>query len=106
MAEAYKKLYQGQPGTSAATVYTTPGATSTVVKHVRAVNTSTTVSATIGLYQDGTAATNRTLPDVVLGPGEWMEWDGLMLAPAASTIAAVASVATTITLTIYGIELT
>lgn len=105
MAEAYKKLVQTQPGVAAATVYTVPALTNTVIKHIRAVNMGA-AAATIGLYDGGTAVTNRILPDVPLGPGEWLEWDGLLTMPTTATLAAIASVASSITLTIYGLELT
>lgn len=105
MAESYEKLYQGQPGTSAATVYTVPGSTQAIVKHIRAVNMGGATTS-IGLFHDGTAAANRILPDVPLAPGEFLEWDGTILMEAADTLAAIASVATSITLTVYGIEVT
>lgn len=105
MAEAYKKLYQGQPGVAAATAYTAPATagSSVIVKHIRAVNTTET-AASVGLFHDGTAAANRILPNVPLNPGEWLEWDGTILLEPSDTLAAIASVATTVTLTIYGIE--
>lgn len=105
MAEAYLKLYQGQPGVAAGVVYTVPASTNTVVKHIRAVNTGT-VGASIGLFDGGSGVTNRILPDVVLQPGEWLEWDGLITMPTTATLQAIASVASTITLTIYGLQLT
>ena len=104
MAEAYKKLYQGQPGTSAATVYTVPGSTTAIVKHVRAVNTSG-ATTTIKLFHDGTADANVILPAVTLGSGEWCEFDGAILMEAADTLAAQAGAATSITLTVYGLEI-
>jgi hypothetical protein len=105
MAEVYKKLYQGQPGTSAAIVYTAPSTagSSVIIKHIRAVN-STETAASIGLFHDGTAAGNRILPNVPLGPGETLIDDSLYTLEPSDTLAAIASVATTITLTIYGIE--
>jgi hypothetical protein len=106
MAEAYMKLYQGQPGVAAGVVYTVPAATNAVIKHIRAVNTSTATAVTIGLFDGGSTADKRILPDVVLQPGEWLEWDGLITMPTGATLQAIASVATTVTLTIYGLQLT
>ena len=39
MAETYKKLAQGQLPSSAGTIYTVPSGTSTIIKHIRLVNT-------------------------------------------------------------------
>lgn len=105
MAETWKKLYQGQVGSSATTLYTVPGATEAIIKHIRAVNTSGT-ARTIRLWHDGSADANAILPPVELGPGEWGEFDGSILAEAADTISGQAGAATAITVTIYGLEIT
>lgn len=104
MTETYKKLYQGQPGTGAAAVYTVPGATSAIVKHVKAVNVSA-VPVTIKLFESGTVDANCIVPAITLGAGEFLEWDGTITLAAADTLAAQASAAASITLTINGIEL-
>lgn len=104
MPEAYKKLAQTQPGTSVATAYTVPGATSVIVKHIRAVNVSASPT-TIKLFHDGSGDANVILPAITLGPGEFLEWDGTLLMEAADTLQAQAGAATAITLTVYGIEL-
>lgn len=106
MAETYKRIAQLQVAAAAAVIYTVPAGTQTVVKHIRAVNTTTGTPATIGLFHGGTDAAHRVLPDVPLNPGEWCEEDGLFTLAAGDTLAAVSSVANAITLTIYGIELT
>ena len=62
-------------------------------------------TATIGLFSGGTGVTNRILPNVPLGPGEWCEDDMLLTMTTGDTLAAIASAAGAITLTIYGIEL-
>jgi hypothetical protein len=106
LPETYKRFYQGQPGTAAAQVYQAPAAPAfgSVMRQIRAVNMGT-VTATVGVFHGGTAVGNRILPDVPLAPGEWLEDDlSAMMAPG-DTLAAVASVANAITLTIYGVEL-
>lgn len=103
MAEAYKKLAQVQPGVVASAAYTVPAGWNGVIKHIRAVNMGA-VACTIGLFDGGGSANQRILPDVPLQPGEWLEWDGLMTMPAGSLLVAVASVASSITLTVYGLE--
>jgi hypothetical protein len=105
MAEAYKRLYQGQPGTSITTIYTVPAATNAVVKNIRIVNMGT-ASATIQLWHGGTTNANVILPATTLQPGEWGEFDGLIVAPTTEVFSAQASLATTMTVTMYGLELT
>lgn len=105
MADAFKKLYQGQPGTSAATLYTVPAATSTIVKHIRVANPTAT-DRTIKLWHDGTADAQVILPAVTVQAGGWAEFDGVILMEAADTLSGQASAATALTVTIYGDEVT
>lgn len=105
MPDVGKKLYQGQPGTSAATVYTAPAGGGVAIRHVRAVNTSQSQASSIRLYDGGTAAANMILPDVPLGPGEHCEEDALFTLAPGVVWAAQQSVSGIITLTIYGVEL-
>ena len=105
MAETYKKLYQGVLTASAATVYTVPASTSTIIKSMRIVNTSAS-SATIKLFQSGTADANVILPATSIDAGGFAEFEGTLTMAAADTIAAQASAITSITLTIYGVEVT
>jgi hypothetical protein len=105
VAENYKKLYQGQPGTAAATIYTVPALTTTLIKTIKAVNATTATAATIGLFHDGLVAANRTLPDLPLNPGEFLVDDTVFMLETGDTLAAIASVAATITVTVYGVEI-
>jgi hypothetical protein len=105
MAEAFKKLYQGQVPSSATTLYTVPGSTQAIIKHIRVVNPTGT-ARTIRLWHDGTADSNAILPPVSIGAGEWAEFDGAILAEAADTISGQAAAASAITVTIYGLEIT
>lgn len=107
MAEVYKRLYQGQPGVAAATVYTVPAGTQTIIKEIRAVvPSSAAAGANIGLFHGGTADANRIWPDWPLAPGEMAVEDGLITMQPGDTLAAIASVAARVTVTVYGIELT
>lgn len=107
MANVFKKLYQGQPGTSAATIYTTPAGTQTIVKEIRALVPSNAAGgSTIGLFHGGTSDANRIWPDEPLAPGEMAIEDGLIELQPAETLAAIASVASRVTLTVYGVEIT
>jgi hypothetical protein len=105
MADTFKVLYQGQPSTSAATVYTSPSATQVVIKNIRIVNTSATAT-TIKLFQGGTADSNVILPAVSIDAGGFAEFEGAITMAASTTIAAQAGANSSITLTIYGLEVT
>lgn len=67
--ETYKTLYQGQPGTGVATIYTVPASTTAFVKSIHAINTTT--AQTFALYRGGTAAANRLTPDITLPANGW-----------------------------------
>jgi hypothetical protein len=56
--DSFKKLAQGQLPAAAATIYTVPGSTSSIVKSIVLDNTSG-VSQLVSMFMDGTAATNR-----------------------------------------------
>ena len=88
--ETYKLLYQGVPTTSPATVYTTPGSTTTFVKSIHAVNTSG-AEQSFALYRNGVADANRITPDIALGVRGWAEYgeDGWKLYGPVSTIGSV-----------------
>lgn len=57
-ADSFKKLAQGQLPAAAATVYTVPGATQSIVKTIVLDNNGVTAQL-VSMYIDGTAATNR-----------------------------------------------
>lgn len=103
MAEAYKKLAQGQLGAATAVLYTVPAATATIIKHMRFVNNDTE-DLTFELYHDGTTEAVRILPTATIEAGGWAEFDGALLMEAADTLQGKASQATEITYTIYGLE--
>lgn len=104
MADAYKVLYQGQLGASVATLATVGGGKSWIVKHIAVVNNDTS-NRTFGLYRQGTAAANViTPPNMVVPAGGCCEWDGTMALAASETIAGGASVASQLTVTICGDE--
>ena len=105
MANTYKKLAQGQLAATVGILYTVPALTSTIISHIRLVNNDTVLRAAT-LWHDGTANTNKILPAADIGPGGWAEWDGRMTMEAADTLQGQASVATQITYTVYGLEIT
>lgn len=105
MADAYKQLYQGQLAATVTTLYTVPGSTSAIVKHITVVNNDST-TRTFTLYRGGTAATNVITSAMALPAGGSAEWDGTMALAAAETIRGIGSVATMLTVTIDGDEVT
>lgn len=106
LSDSYKQLYQGQLPSSAATLYTVPGSTSAIIRHISVVNNDT-VARTFALYRGGTAATNYiTPPAMVVLPGGMQEWDGAMAMAATETLRGVASVATQLSITVDGDEIT
>lgn len=105
MADTFKKLYQGQPGTGATTLYTVPASTSAIVKHIT-VSNPTGASRTVKLWQSGTADTNVILPTATILAGGWAEFDGTVTLAAADTISGICDAATALTVTIHGDEVT
>src|SRR4051812_29388064 len=104
MADAYKLLYQGQLGATIATLYTVPGATSAIIRHISVVNNDS-VDRTFALYRDGAVASNIiTPPAMLVKAGGKAEWDGAMALSTGETIRGIGSVATQLTVTIDGDE--
>ena len=105
MAETYKKLAQGQMGTSSGTLYTVPSSTTAIIKYISLTN-NTGTARTAQLFHDGTAATNSILPAVSIVAGGWAEFEGTIIMEAADTLAGDAEAATAISYTVYGLEIT
>jgi hypothetical protein len=105
MEHSFRKLYQGQPGTSATTLYTVPGSTAVIIKAIRITNPTGT-DRTIKLWHDGTADSNVILPAATVLAGGWAEFDGTILMEASDILSGQASAASALTVTVYGDELT
>lgn len=103
MADTFKRLYQGQPGTGATTLYTVPALTATIIKHIRIVNPTAT-DRTIKLWHGGVVDANVILPTVTVLAGGWGEFDGTIVMAAAETLSGIASAATALTVSVYGDE--
>lgn len=109
MADTYKVLYQGQLSTASGAVYTVPSGTQAIVKTMRVVNTNT-AAATVSMWHlpSGTSTTSNStaiLPSTSIDAGGFAEFEGTMTMETGSKIAALAGTATSITLTIYGLEI-
>jgi hypothetical protein len=104
MAESFKKLAQLELLTSnAVAIYTVPVDTEAVIKHIKVFNTSG-VSIAFELWQGGTADVNK-IGGIELGPGEFSEFNGNVLAETGEVFHASATVTPGLTLTMYGLEI-
>lgn len=105
MTNTYKTLGQLQlPITTAAEIYTVPSGQSAIVKFIGFVNKG--LSATIELWA-GTSAVDLTsiLPAVTLGAGEFGNGSGTLTLAAGESIWGRSSLATTISVTLSGDEI-
>lgn len=107
MANAYKKLAQvelaADPATT--TIYTVPGSTEAIVKHMTAVN-STAGQVSFKLWRDGSADVNLKTAPLFLKVGAFAEWEGTMFMEAGDTLVGQASDASAVSLTVEGDEVT
>lgn len=102
----YKLLYQGQLGNTVSTLATVASGKAWIIKHISAVNNDSS-ARTFALYRQGTAASNIITPPAMAIPaGGMAEWDGTMALAATETLRGGASVATQVTLTVCGDEVT
>lgn len=110
MADTYKKLYQGTLTTASGQVYpasgTVPSGTQVIVKSMRIVNYHATTATTIKLWQGGSADTNVILPATTVDSQGFAEFEGTLTMGVGDNIVAQAGANSSITLTIYGLELT
>lgn len=104
MATTPKPLYHGQPSSSAATLYTVPAATVTVVRHIRVLNPDT-ASHTLDLYRNGSAAANRLTETITIPAGGSWEDDVYIPLATGDTIQGAADASTKITVFIGGAEI-
>jgi hypothetical protein len=105
MASAYKVLYQGQLGNTVATLATVGAAKNWLVTSVKVVNNDT-VARTFGLYIGGTTVAHAVTPPAVSVPagGSWSDDKPGWTLETGQTIAGGGSVASQLTVTIFGNE--
>lgn len=105
MAKTAKRLYGPTAlSTSAATKYTVPALTKTIIRHIHVSNTSAgAVTFTLSIGADATGT--RLFDAYSIAAGAVLDWFGYMVIDAAETIQALASNTVPI-LTIFGDELT
>jgi hypothetical protein len=99
-----KTLVHTQPTAAGATVYTTPGATVTVVRHMRCTNKDSS-SHTLELFRNGSAAANALTEVITIPAGGAWEDDVYIALAATDTIYAKADADSKITLYIGGAEI-
>ena len=106
MADVAKLIYEGQP-TQADTLLYTAGSTGTVVRGIRACNTTgLSASFTLGLNAGGVmGATTHFYSAFVVLPNAVEDWSGFQFVTGSSTVRALQGTTAAITLTISGIEL-
>jgi hypothetical protein len=104
MPDTYKLLYQGQLPSSVGTLATVGTGKMWIIKHITVVNNDAS-SRAFALYRQGTAAANIITPPAMAVPaGGMAEWDGTLSMNDAETLRGVASVASMLTVTIDGDE--
>lgn len=112
MPNAFKKLFNNTNALltqGANTTYTVPSApvTSHIISNLTIVNTSTTASSTIAIYQSGSAVQNMIQPPITLQPGEKAVWRNKQLAAADFLVfAAGAAASNVLSILIEGDEVT
>lgn len=106
MAEAYKILAQGELPVAAGILYTVPGATEAVIKHIMLVN-QTAGALTVTMWIDGNTDAELWLPSTTEIPANGkVEWEGSLALEAAVTVrGATAGGANDITYIISGLEI-
>jgi hypothetical protein len=104
--DTVKKLGQMELTGGTDTVYTVPGVTSTLVKHMSIVNTSTVSGSTVRLWHDGSSNVNLIMPAITIAAGEWAEFEGTITMETGDTLKAEAQIGNVITITVHGVEFT
>ena len=88
---------------TAATIYTTPGATSCTITSIHVTNTTAvTQSFTLSVGTD--AVGTRFFAAVNVVPGASFDWAGTLVTAATEIVQAYASAATSLTITMSGVE--
>lgn len=106
MADTAQRFYgPAQPGTSAATIYTVPGSTTSILRHMRIANTTGT-SATITMSIGADAAATRIFDAVSIPGDSVLDWSGFMVMDAAEILQAFQGTSSALTVTISGVDVT
>jgi len=104
VTDTYKVLSQSQLPNAAAAQYTVPGATQAIVRSIVLVNT-TAGPITVSLFVNGSGAGNKILDTYSIPANTRVELNAVMTLAATNTIQAVASAAASVTMTVFGLEI-
>lgn len=82
----FKKLAQTAIDTTVETIYTVPGSTQTLIRHI--VINCPSGSSVVSLYHDGSTNVELLVNAIPLGAGERYEFDGVLSLEAGDTLMA------------------
>lgn len=102
-----KKMYVGQPGTSAGTLYTTPASTTAIVKNILMCNTTASdATVTISFVASGGSAnaSNRIFSTYTISANKTDTLDCSAVLSTGDFISALQGTSSAITLHISGVE--
>jgi hypothetical protein len=104
--DALKRLAgPAQLANAAATIYTTPAATTTTIRDIELDNPSgLPITVTISIGAD--AAGTRVFSPFSVGPATHYQWTGTIVLAATEIVQAYASTAATVVITMSGVEST
>jgi hypothetical protein len=103
------RLSQSQPGTGFATVYTAPASTKTIVKEIVACNTTASpITFDLALVPNGGTAgpTNQIIFGHIIPANTTVSYTYSQVLATGAFISAKASAATSLTVTVSGVEIT
>lgn len=109
MPYTVKKLYTGQPGTSATTLYTAPASTTTIIKNIIICNTTASAaSLTLSLVPSGSAAgtTNRIMSALSINANDTVAMDLSGVLATGDFISGLQGTSSALTIHIAGVEVT
>lgn len=102
-----KKLYTGQPGTAATTLYTAPASTTSLIKNIIICNTtSSAATLTLSLVPSGGSAgvTNRIMSSLNISANDTVAMDLSGVLSTGDFISALQGTSGSLTLHITGVE--
>lgn len=102
-----KKLYVGQPGTTATTLYTAPASTTTIIKGIKLCNTTTSdATITLSYVPSGSsaAASNRILSSYNVKANDLVTIDTSDVLATGDFISSLQGTSSAITVYIAGVE--
>lgn len=102
-----KKLYTGQPGTTATTLYTAPASTTTIIKNIIICNTTTSAATlTLNLVASGgsAATSNRIMSALNVNANDTVAMDLSGILATGDFISALQGTSSALTLHVSGVE--